>query len=328
MDLLNLARMTVSGTPGTGTITLGSNVTGFLSFAAAGIEDGATVLYAIRDGAASEVGYGVYTSAGTMLTRNVIKSTNSDNAISATSSAEVFITDLAQSHLGQAYLAPAQITANQNDYSPTSLAKSGTIQLDVDAARSITGLATGWKGRIVTLLGDDAFPITLVAASGSSAAANRFNIAHDLVLRPKRACVLRHNGTNWDVVAGMADLEVHGIALSDETTAITTGAGKASFSLPYAFKLIGVYVTLNTVSSSGTPTFDFNEAGTTCLSTKVVIDVSEFTGGSAGYQGTAAAAAVISDADLAAFAQLTWDIDVAGTGAKGAKGFIVGYRVS
>lgn len=119
--------------------------------------------------------------------------------------------------------------------------------------------------------------------------------------------------------------ETHGIALSDETTAITTGTGKGSFSLPYAFTLVGVYVTLNTVSSSGTPTFDFNEAGTTCLSTKVVIDVSEFTGGSSGYQGTAAAAAVISDASLAAFAQLTWDIDTAGTGAKGAKAYIIGY---
>lgn len=139
----------------------------------------------------------------------------------------------------------------------------------------------------------------------------------------------------WDYLTPTANLvisgtslrayETHGIALSDETTAITTGTGKGSFSLPYAFTLVGVYVTLNTVSSSGTPTFDFNEAGTTCLSTKVVIDANEFTGGSAGYQGTASGAAVISDASLAAFAQLTWDIDTAGTGAKGAKAYIVGY---
>lgn len=139
----------------------------------------------------------------------------------------------------------------------------------------------------------------------------------------------------WDYLTLTANLvisgtalrayETHGIALSDETTAITTGTGKGSFSLPYAFTLVGVYVTLNTASSSGTPTFDFNEAGTTCLSTKVVIDANELTGGSAGYQGTAAGAAVISDASLAAFAQLTWDIDTAGTGAKGAKAYIVGY---
>lgn len=325
MSLANLARMSTA-TTGTGTITLGAAVTGFLSFAAAGIADGQTVLYAIRDGANSEVGYGVYTSAGTTLTRNVIKSTNSDNAISLSGSAEVFIAPLAESFLGQGLLSPSQITANQNDYSPTGLAKSSTVALDVDAARTITGLATGWKGRVITLLGDDTYPITLSAASGSSSAANRFNFLHDLVLLPKHAVVLRHNGTNWDALAGMRNLEVHGIAMSDETTAITTGTNKATMSLPYAFYVVGVYATLNTVSSSGTPTIDINEGGTTILSTKIVIDANEKTGGSAGYQGTAAAAAVISDPDIAAFAEIGFDIDVAGTGAKGLKAFIVGYR--
>lgn len=118
--------------------------------------------------------------------------------------------------------------------------------------------------------------------------------------------------------------EVWGGAISDETTTITTGTGKLSFSIPYAFNVVGVYGTINTASSSGTPTFDINEAGVTILSTKIVIDVSEFTDGSAGYQGTGAAA-VISDSSLAAFSQITVDIDTAGTGAKGAKVFIIGY---
>lgn len=121
-------------------------------------------------------------------------------------------------------------------------------------------------------------------------------------------------------------LETFGITLSDETTAITTGTAKGSFSLPYQFTLVGVYATLNTASSSGTPTFDINEGGSTILSTKIVIDANEFTGGSSGYQGTASAAAVISDSVIAAFAQITFDIDTAGTGAKGAKVFLVGYR--
>jgi hypothetical protein len=114
--------------------------------------------------------------------------------------------------------------------------------------------------------------------------------------------------------------EVHGIALSDETTAITTGTNKATFSLPYAFTVTSVYATLNTVSSSGTPTVDINEAGTTILSTKLTIDVSEKT------SSTAAAAAVISDAAIAADAEIGFDIDTAGTGAKGLKVFIRGYR--
>ena len=114
--------------------------------------------------------------------------------------------------------------------------------------------------------------------------------------------------------------ETHGIALSDETTAITTGTNKATFSLPYAFTVTSVYATLNTVSSSGTPTVDINEDGTTILSTKLTIDANEKT------SATATTAAVISDASIAINAEIGFDIDTAGTGAKGLKVFIRGYR--
>ena len=93
--LFNLARM-ATATTGTGTITLGAAVSGFLSFSAAGVQDGNTVTYAIQDGSNSEIGRGVYTSAGTTLTRSVLKSTNSNNAISLSGSAQVFITAAAE----------------------------------------------------------------------------------------------------------------------------------------------------------------------------------------------------------------------------------------
>jgi len=94
--LFNLAKMTTA-TSGTGTITLGSAVSGFLSFADAGVSDGDIVSYGISDGANSEVGYGAYGSAGTTLTRTtVLASTNSDAAINLSGSATVFITALAQ----------------------------------------------------------------------------------------------------------------------------------------------------------------------------------------------------------------------------------------
>ena len=93
--LYNLARMTTA-TTGTGTITLGSAVAGFLTFASAGVEDGDTVTYALRDGANSEIGRGVYSSSGTTLTRSVMKSTNSDSPISLSGAAEVFITVAAE----------------------------------------------------------------------------------------------------------------------------------------------------------------------------------------------------------------------------------------
>lgn len=110
------------------------------------------------------------------------------------------------------------------------------------------------------------------------------------------------------------------IAVGDETTAITTGTAKVTFRMPYAMTLTAVRASLTTVSSSGTPTVDINEGGTTILSTKLTIDASEKT------STTAAAAAVISDTALADDAEITIDIDVAGTGAAGLKVYLIGTK--
>jgi hypothetical protein len=111
------------------------------------------------------------------------------------------------------------------------------------------------------------------------------------------------------------------IALGDEATAITTGAAKVTFRMPYAFTLTAVRASLTTVSSSGIPTFDVNETGVSILSTKLTIDASEKT------STTAVTAAVMSDTALADDAEITIDIDVAGTGAAGAKIYLIGTRL-
>jgi hypothetical protein len=92
-NLLNLARMTTA-TTGTGsTITLGSAVSGFLSFADAGAQNGVVYSYAIRDGSHSEVGTATYSTTGPSLTsRTVTKSTNANSAINLSGTAEVVIT--------------------------------------------------------------------------------------------------------------------------------------------------------------------------------------------------------------------------------------------
>ncbi len=108
----NRAKMSTS-TTGTGTITLGSALSGYQTFAQAGITNGQTVRYAIEDGTNFEIGSGVFTSSGTTLTRNVTESSNSDNAISLSGSGEVFITASA-----------ADIFVNDG---ATSLTTTGTI---------------------------------------------------------------------------------------------------------------------------------------------------------------------------------------------------------
>jgi hypothetical protein len=111
------------------------------------------------------------------------------------------------------------------------------------------------------------------------------------------------------------------IACSDETTALTTGAAKATFRMPYAMTLTAVRASLTTAQPSGSIfTVDINEAGATILSTKLTIDNTEKT------STTAATPAVISDTSLANDAEITIDIDQIGaSGAAGLKVYLIGY---
>lgn len=105
----DLARMNTA-TVGSGTITLGAAVAPFLSFAAAGVQDGDVVSYAIIDGNNSEVGWGTYAAAGTTLARTtVLASTNGGLAISLSGSAQVFITMLAQDFGSMASQSPSAV---------------------------------------------------------------------------------------------------------------------------------------------------------------------------------------------------------------------------
>jgi len=85
----NNVSMTVSGTPGTGTITLGSASSGARSFASA-YGANATVDVFITEGTAWEVARNcTYTHSGTTLTRGTLESSSTGAAISLTSAAVV-----------------------------------------------------------------------------------------------------------------------------------------------------------------------------------------------------------------------------------------------
>lgn len=140
----NLAVMTVSGTPGTGTITLGAAVPPYLSLAAAGIADGQKVTYSLTDGTSnSEIGQGTYTSSGTTLSRDTVyRSTGAGNTakISATSATIVEITIAAEDVVA---IAAGLVTPNY--YNSTQ-----TITIPVNATRArirLWGGSGGGAGR-------------------------------------------------------------------------------------------------------------------------------------------------------------------------------------
>ncbi len=112
----------------------------------------------------------------------------------------------------------------------------------------------------------------------------------------------------------------YAIAVGDETTVIDTGTAKLTFRMPAAFTLTGIRASLTTASATGTVTVDVNEGGSTLLSTKLTIDATEKT------STTAATPAVISDSAIADDAEITIDIDDAGSSADatGLKVYMIG----
>jgi len=112
-----------------------------------------------------------------------------------------------------------------------------------------------------------------------------------------------------------------GIAASDEETDLTTGTAKATFRMPFAMTLTEVRASVTTAPTGSVLTVDINETGSTILSTKITIDVSEKT------SKTAATPPVISDSSLADDAEITIDIDTIGSTVAGAglKVQLIGY---
>jgi hypothetical protein len=91
IKLYDLAKIYTAAAGTTSPLALGAAVSGFLTFALAGVQDGEIIRYGIRDGANSEVGWGVVGGSGSTLTRNVTSSTNDGSPIVLSGAATVFI---------------------------------------------------------------------------------------------------------------------------------------------------------------------------------------------------------------------------------------------
>lgn len=71
-------------------------------------------------------------------------------------------------------ITPPALTANANDYAPANFSTATVLRVSSDAARTITGLAGGAGGRLVSLINIGSQTITLASESSLSTAANRF----------------------------------------------------------------------------------------------------------------------------------------------------------
>lgn len=93
MALYNLVGVSTS-TTGTGAVSIGSTLgsDGYVSFVDAGVPDGATVTYLLRDGSQSELGHGTYSLGLATVTRDtVLTSTNGGAKINLSGTANLFL---------------------------------------------------------------------------------------------------------------------------------------------------------------------------------------------------------------------------------------------
>jgi len=114
-----------------------------------------------------------------------------------------------------------------------------------------------------------------------------------------------------------------GIAVSDETTALTTGTAKGTFRMPYAMTVTDVRATVTTAPTGANIIVDINDGGTSIMTTnKLSIDATEKT------STTAATAPGVTYTALADDAEITIDIDQIGSTIAGAglKIWIIGTR--
>jgi len=127
--------------------------------------------------------------------------------------------------------------------------------------------------------------------------------------------------TDWTLSVGAAGARPKtavGAAITGTRSDVVTGTANETVRMPHAMTVEGVTAGLTVAATAGLTTIDIKKNGVSILSTLLTIDAGEKT------SATAATPAVISDANLSADDEITFDVTTAGTGAKGLKVWLAG----
>lgn len=168
----NRVQMTVSGTPGTGTITVSAASSGYQAFAAG--DDGKKFDCVFVDGTAWEVAREcTYTHSGTTISRGTLEESSTGSAISLTSAAIVKVSPSAAR--GQTWDSAALATQVAGTDAATSMEVNTLYTVDMSAwataDRTYTLPATAAVGDRVAIKvtsGNNTYELLVTAASGDT----------------------------------------------------------------------------------------------------------------------------------------------------------------
>ena len=233
---LDRAKETTS-TTGTGTITLGGAVAGFVAIG--GIGDGNSTYYTITEGNEFEVGIGTYTSSGNTLSRDqVFASSNAGNKITLAGSATIFITYPADkvvaktsgNYVGIGIDPEYQLQVSGTGSFNTVRWADGTTQIT-----SATGDISTVSGLTVTNASNISTNTTNIAATGATNAAaiatNTTNIATNATdIATNTTNIAATGATNAAAIAtNVTNIATNATNISTNTTNIAaTGATNAA----------------------------------------------------------------------------------------------------
>lgn len=223
---------------------------------------------------------------------------------------------------GKTSITPAQITSDQDNYSPAGWATAQIVNVSGDnGLRAITSFAATFDGDEKTLYNVGTQPIYIPGEHPDGTAENRVSLRSDYIIMPLSGVTITYNGTNsrWNIKDDYND-----IGIATQYYSWNPGSTTAGDNNEIVFSVIGtgaVFVTAT--ASSGIPghhsgTTGSTATGTTHMAFPKTVAEGYYHGNGHFYFDAVWQVATLSDASDTYFVLQTLEPSPAGTVAGGA----------